>query len=172
VTLRAGRARIEAGAVVSELENDVLVGLGHPDPDVGRVGVLHRVHHARTRDVEDQQRDRRWEFDLLDVVVEADAGVAADLVRERLEGFGQAGRAEGRSVQFADDRPDAVGGLLLGLLDLLELISEIIELLFVEHLACDVYLEREPEQDLREVVMEIAGDREALVGPLLRHRVR
>jgi len=56
--------------------------------------VLHRVHHAFARDVEDQQRDRRRQVDLLDVVMEADTGVAADLVGEGLEGFRQAGGAE------------------------------------------------------------------------------
>jgi len=111
--------------------------------------VLHRVHHAFACDVEDQQRDRRRQVDLLDIVVEADAGVAADLVGEGLERFGQSGRAKWRSVQVADQRPDPVRGLLLGVLDLLELIAELFEVLLVEHLARYVDLEREPEQNLR-----------------------
>jgi len=94
VTLRAGGARIEAGAVVAKLQDDALVGLGHGDPNIGRVGMLHRVHHAFTRDVEDQQRDRRRKIDLLDVVVEPDPGIAADLVREGLERFSESGRAK------------------------------------------------------------------------------
>jgi len=70
--------------------------------------VLHRVHHAFARDVEDQQGDRRWEVDLLDVMVEADAGVAADLVREGLERFSKPGGAEWRTVQLTDHRANPV----------------------------------------------------------------
>jgi hypothetical protein len=85
VTFGPGGSGIEAGAVVAKLQDDVLVGLGDGDPDVGRIGMLHRVHDAFASDLEDQQRDRSWEVDLLDVVVEADARVAANLVGERLE---------------------------------------------------------------------------------------
>ena len=74
-------------------------------------------------------------------------------------------------MEVADQRTDAVGGLLLGVLDLLELRPEFLEVLLVEHLASDVHLEGQSEQNLREVVVEIAGDLEPLVGPLLRHRV-
>jgi len=108
VTFRSGRARIEPGAVVSQLEHDVLVCFGDGDPDLGRVGMLHRVHHAFARDVEDQQGDRRWEVDLLDVMVEADAGVAADLVREGLERFSKPGGAEWRTVELTDHCTDPV----------------------------------------------------------------
>jgi hypothetical protein len=85
VTLRAGCRRVEPSAVVAELEHDLLIGFRDCDPDVGWVGVLERVHHALARDVEDQQRDRGRQLDLLHVVVEPDARVAADLVGERLE---------------------------------------------------------------------------------------
>ena len=104
-------------------------------------GVLERVHHALARDVEDQQGDRRRQLDVLHVVVETDAGVAAHLVGERLERFGQAGGAERGSVQVTDQRADAIGGLLLRIADLLELRVELGEILLVEELARDVDLE-------------------------------
>ena len=55
--------------------------------------------------------------------------------------------------------------------DLIELQLEILEVLLVEHLARDVDLERKSEEDLGQVVVEVAGDREPLVRPLLRHLV-
>jgi hypothetical protein len=85
VPLGAGRRRVEADAVVGELELDVILDLAHRDPDVGGLCVLERVHHAFPGDVEDEERDGRRKLDVLDVAVEGDAGVAADLVRERLE---------------------------------------------------------------------------------------
>jgi hypothetical protein len=82
VTLGTWSARVEPGSVVAELEHDVLVGFGDGDPDIGGVGVFQGVHHALPGDMEDQQRDRCRQFDVVHVVVEADARVAADLVRE------------------------------------------------------------------------------------------
>jgi len=145
VTFWARGARVESGAVVAELENDVVVGFRDGDPDVGRVGVLHRVHDAFAGDVEDQQGDRGRQGDVFDVVMEADPRVAADLVCEGLERLREADRAQRRTVQLTDQGADAIGRLLLGVLDLLELVAEIIEVSFVEHLAGDVNLERESE---------------------------
>ena len=75
-------------------------------------------------------------------------------------------------MQIPDQRPDAIGGLLLGLPDLVELIADRRDVVLLEELPRDVDLDREPEQDLGEVVVQVPGDLEALVGPLLRHRVR
>ena len=75
-------------------------------------------------------------------------------------------------VQVPDQGADAIGRLLLRVADLLELRVELGEVLLVEQLARDVDLEREAEQDLREVVVEVAGDLKPFVGTLLGHRVR
>ena len=46
------------------------------------------------------------------------------------------------------------------------------DLVLVEQLARHVDLDREPEQHLRQIVVQVAGDLQPLVGALLRHRVR
>ena len=120
----------------------------------------------------DRATDRCGQGDVLHIVVEPDTGLSADLVREGLEGLGQSRRAERRAVQSpTDQRADAVGGFLFGVLDLLELRLELLEIVFVEHLACDVDLEGESEQNLCKVVVEVTGDLEPLVRVQLRHRV-
>jgi hypothetical protein len=133
--------------------------------------VLHRVHHAFAGDVIHEQRDRRRQIDVGDIPMEADRRVPADLIRERLEGFGESLCAERRSVQVSDQRADAIRRLLLRCADLVELRAHVVDLSLLEELARDVHLDREPEEDLREIVVKVAGDLEAFVGTLLRHRV-
>ncbi len=120
--------------------------------------MLQSIEDRLAGDLEDQQRDRRRQIEVLDVPLELHARVAPDLVRERLERLRETLRAERGAVQLPDERADPVRGLLLRLADLLELLTEIHEVVLVEELARDVDLEAEPEQHLCEVVMEIAGD--------------
>ena len=75
-------------------------------------------------------------------------------------------------MQVADQRADAIGRVLLGFADLLELLARLHEVALVEQLARDVHLDREPEEHLGEVVVEVRRDLLPLVGTFLRHRVR
>ncbi len=95
-----------------------------------------------------------------------------DFVGERLERLGEPLGTERRAVQVADERPDAIRGLLLGLPDLVELFRDLAQLALVHELARHVDLDRQPEQHLGQVVMEVAGDLESFVSALLRHPVR
>ena len=101
-----------------------------------------------------------------------DVGIATDLVGERLECLGEPLGPQRRPVQVSDQRTDAVGGLLLGLADLLELIANRRDVVLLEELARHVDLDREPEEHLRQVVVEVPGDLQPFVCTLLRHRVR
>jgi hypothetical protein len=74
-------------------------------------------------------------------------------------------------VQVSDQRTDAIGRLLFRLADLVELCCDVLDLTLVEELARHVHLDRESEEHLREIVMEVPGDLDPLVGTLLRHRV-
>ena len=75
-------------------------------------------------------------------------------------------------MQVPDERADPVRRLLLRIADLLELLLQIHVVALVQKLARDIDLQAQPEEDLREVVVQIAGDLEPLVGTLLSHRVR
>ena len=75
-------------------------------------------------------------------------------------------------MQVSDQRSDAIGRLLLRLADLVELPRNVLDPALLEELPGNVDLDREAEQDLCEVVMEIARDLESFVGAFLRHRVR
>ena len=75
-------------------------------------------------------------------------------------------------MQISDQGADAVRRLLLRLADLVELHADVFGLALLEELARDVDLDRQPEEHLREIVMEVAGDLEALIGAFFRHRVR
>jgi hypothetical protein len=94
VALRAGGPGIEADTIVQEHEDDVVVVLADGDRDLRRAGVFEGVHHAFASDVEDQERDRSRKVDVLDVSMEGDPRIAADLVGERFEGLRQTLRAE------------------------------------------------------------------------------
>jgi hypothetical protein len=167
-----GCLRVEPHPVVLQAEDDVVILLPHRDPHVPRLRVLHGIHHALARDVVHEQRDRGRQVDVGDIAMEADRGILPHLVRERLECFGEPFRSERRPVQISDQGTDAVRRLLLRLTDLVELRADVVGLALLEELARNVDLDRQPEEHLREVIMEIAGDLESLVGAFLRHRVR
>ncbi|HET9249155.1 MAG TPA: hypothetical protein VFP13_04340, partial [Actinomycetota bacterium] len=164
MALRSRRLRVEPDAVVFQGQDDVLTLFAHGDPHVPRLRVLQRVHHALARDVEHEQGDRGGKLDVLHVPVEADGRVAADLVGERLQRLGEPLRPERRTVQVSDQCSDPVGGLLLRLADLVELSRDVFDLALLEELPGHVDLDREAEQDLREIVVEIAGDLQSFVG--------
>src|SRR3954468_20004730 len=75
-------------------------------------------------------------------------------------------------MEFAHEPSDAIGGSVLRLLDLRERLLGLGELPGREVSACDVHLDRQPEQELREIVVEECGDLLAFVLPLLGHPVR
>jgi hypothetical protein len=104
--------------------------------------VLDRVHDALARDVEDEQRDRRGELDVLHVPVEPDVRVTSDLVGERLERLCETSRAEGRTVQVAYQRTDPIRRLLLRFADLLELHADVIDIALIQQLSGDIHLQR------------------------------
>jgi hypothetical protein len=149
---------VEADAVVCQLEFDLVLDLADRDPDLRRLRVFQCVHHALAGDVEHEEGDRRRQVDVLNVAMEGDTRVAADLIRERLEGFGETASAEWRPVQVADQGADPVGRLLFGLSDLLELLADLGDVALLKELAGDIDLDREAEQDLRQVVVEVSGD--------------
>jgi hypothetical protein len=62
--------------------------------------VLERVHHGLASVVIQEQGDRRRQLDLLDVGVEPDVGLAADLDEESVDRLFQTGAPERRPVQF------------------------------------------------------------------------
>src|SRR5947209_2358512 len=82
-----------------------------------------------------------------------DAGVAGDVVREALQGLPQAGPAERRAVQVADQRTNEIVRAGLGLADKLEVLLDVSFCAVLEVPLRDVNLERQPEQELREVVV-------------------
>jgi len=172
VALGSGSVRIEPRAVVLQLQHDVLTLLGDRHRHVGRIGVLDGVHDALACDVEHEQGDRRRQIDVLHVPMEPDVRIAPDLVRERLERVREAFGAEGRTVQVPDQRTDPIRRLLLRLTDLVQLLTHVIDIAPVQELSSDIDLEGKAEQDLGEVVMEIPGDLQSLVCPLLGHGVR
>jgi len=94
VTLGPRSARVEADPVVLEAEHDVVVFLANHDPHVPGLRVFEGVHHTLARDVIHEQGDRGRELDVLDIAMEADGGVATDLVGERLESLREPFRAE------------------------------------------------------------------------------
>ena len=75
-------------------------------------------------------------------------------------------------MQISDQGADAVRRLLLRLADLVELHADVFGLALLEKLARDVDLDRQPEEHLREIVVEVAGDLETFIGAFFRHRVR
>ena len=103
--------------------------------------------------------------------METHRGVATDLVGERLESLGETLRSERRTMQVSDQRPDPIGRVLLRL----RIFSSCIPRPPSDPspAACgDVDLDREAEQHLREVVVEVPRDLLSFVGPFLGHRVR
>src|SRR5439155_720344 len=121
---------------------------------------------------EQEEGDRGGEVHVLHVAVELNVGFTPDLIGEGLQGLGQALGAQRRTVQISDQRADAIGGVLLGLADLVELVADLRQVALLEKLPRDVDLNRKAEQHLRQVVVEVAGDLESLVGALFRDRVR
>jgi hypothetical protein len=94
VAFRAGSLRVESDAVVLQAQHDVVVLLADRDPYVPRLRVLQRIHHAFAGDVVHEQGDRCREPDVRHVAMEADRGILAHLLGERLERFGEALRSE------------------------------------------------------------------------------
>ena len=109
---------------------------------------------------------------LVDVGVESDVGFARHLDEEPADRLSQTRPPERRSVQVSDQGADAVGGSVLRLLDLEQELLGLVDLARVEMPARDVDLDREAEQELREVVVQERGDLHALVLAFLRHAVR
>ena len=132
VALGTGCGGVEPDAVVTELQLDLLTGLSHHDPQVGGLRVLEGVHDALAGDVIDEQGDRGRQRDLLHVGVEHDAGIAALFLDERLEGLAKSLGSQRTSVEVADERTDPVGGLLLRLPDLLELLEGVVQLTLLQ----------------------------------------
>ena len=172
VTLGAGGFRIEADPVVFQGEDDVIVFLANSDPHISRLRMLERIHHALAADVVHEQRDRGRQIDVLHVAMEADRGIPTDFVGEGLERLGEPSRPEGGSMQIPDERADPIGCLLLRVTDLVELSGDVFCLSLLEELPGDVDLDREPEEHLREIIVEVPRDLESFVCPFLRHRVR
>jgi hypothetical protein len=108
VTFGAGGVRVEADPVVLQAQHDVVVVLTNRDPRIPGLCMLERIHHALTGDVIDEQRDRGGEIDVLDVAMEADGRIAADLLGERLERLRQSLCPEWGSMQISDERADPV----------------------------------------------------------------
>src|SRR5262245_39396373 len=75
-------------------------------------------------------------------------------------------------MQVSDQGADAIRRPVLGLLDLEEQLLGLIDLAGVEMSPRDVHLDRQPEQELCEIVVEELRDLETLVSPFLRHAVR
>jgi len=72
VALGTGGFHVEPHTVVADDHLDLVALLLDRDPDVRRVRVLERVHHALARVVVQQQRDRTGHVDLVDVGVQLD----------------------------------------------------------------------------------------------------
>src|SRR3990170_3605739 len=98
--------------------------------------------------------------------------VSGGLSDEAVERLGQAGAPERRTVQVPDEGPDAIRGPVLRLLDLLERELGLVELPCRQVPSGDVDLDREPEQVLRQVVMQERRDLQSFVLSLLGHAVR
>ena len=75
-------------------------------------------------------------------------------------------------MQVSDQGPDAIGRSVLRLLDLEEQLLCLVDLPRVEMPSSHVDLDREPEQELREVVVKERSDLHALVLTFLGHSVR
>jgi hypothetical protein len=75
-------------------------------------------------------------------------------------------------MQISDERTDPVRCLLLRMADLVELRSNVFGLTLLQQLARNIDLDRESEQHLGEVVMQVPGDLKSFVRSFLGHRVR
>ena len=172
VTFGAWGFRVEADSVVLKAQHDVVVFFENRDPHIPGLCMLEGVHHTLAGDVIHEQRDRGWEIDVLDVAMEADRRIAANLLGERLERFREPLGPQRGPMQISDKGTDPVGRLLLRMTDLVELRSHIFRLTLLQQLACDIHLDGEAEQHLSEIVVEVPGDLEPFVGPFLGHGVR
>ena len=104
--------------------------------------------------------------------MEPNVGLARHLREEPTDRLSETGAPQWRPVQVSDQGADTFGGAVLGLLDLEEQLLGVIDLAGFEVAARDVHLDREPEQELREVVMEERRDLHAFVLALFGHPVR
>src|SRR4029453_12804862 len=104
--------------------------------------------------------------------MEPNVGLARHLREEPTDRLSETGAPQGRPVQVSDQSADTFGGAVLGLLDLDEQLLRVIDLAGFEVATCDVDLDRQPEQELREIVMEERRDLHALVLALFGHPVR
>jgi len=172
VPLGAGSARVEADPVVFQAEHDVVVLLADRDPHVPGLSVFEGVHHALASDVIHEQGDGGRELDVLHVAMEADRGIATDLIGERFERLRESFRPQRGSMQVSDECTDPIRRLLLRLADLVELHADVVRLPLLEQLPRDINLDGQPEQHLGEIVMEVSSDLESFIGPLLGHGVR
>jgi len=172
VALGAGRLHVEADPVVAQDHLDLVPLLRDRDPDIRRSSVLERVHHGLASVVVEEQRDRRRELDLLDVGVEPNVGLAPDLDEESMDRFLETGAPERRSVQFSGQGANAIGGSVLRVLDLEQHALGLVDLARFQVPPCNIDLDREAEQKLREVVVEEGGDLQSFVLSLFGHPSR
>jgi hypothetical protein len=96
----------------------------------------------------------------------------AGVLREAQDGFCEALATDGRSVQVSDERADGVGRLLFGRADAVQIFEHGIRLALEQALLGHFDLQREAEEHLGEVVVEICRDLHPFVLPLFRHPVR
>jgi len=172
VTLGAGGFRVEADPVVLQAQHDVVVLLTYCYPHISRLGVFQSVHDSFASDVIHEQRDGSGELYVRHVAMEADGGIAADLLGEGFERLRKSLRPQRGSVQISDECPDAVRRLLLRMTDLVELRSDVFRLPLLQELTRDINLDGESEQHLREVIVKVSGDLQSLVGSFLGHGIR
>ncbi|HEX6331437.1 MAG TPA: hypothetical protein VF129_09165, partial [Actinomycetota bacterium] len=170
--LGRGSLIVEADAVIPQVELDLVSRLLDRQPHVARVSVLQGVHHSLAGDVVQQEGDRCWELHLVDVGVELHVGVPARLCDEAVDRLGNAGSPQRRTVQVPDQCADPIRGSVLRLLDVTEESLRFLQFAGIEMAARHVDLDREPEQKLREIVVQESGDLQAFVLPLLGHPIR
>jgi len=133
--------------------------------------VLERVHHSLASVVIQQQRDRPGHVDLVDIGMELHV-VARHVDQEAPDRLPQPGTPERRAVQLSGQGAHALRGPVLRLLDLHQELLGLADLARVEMPPRYVDLDRESEQELREIVVQERRDLHPLVPTFLGHAVR
>ncbi|HET8527074.1 MAG TPA: hypothetical protein VFM81_10635, partial [Actinomycetota bacterium] len=133
--------------------------------------MLEPVHHTFFGVVVQQQGDRTRHVDLGDIGVELNL-IAREVDQETPDRLSQTRAPERRSVQVSDQGANAIRGSVLRLLDLEQKLLGLIDLAGPEMPPRHIDLDREAEQELREIVVQELGDLHALVLAFLRHAVR
>jgi len=174
VPLGARRLDVEPDPVVTQDHLDLaalIALLLDSDPDVRGLRVIERVHHTLACVVIQQQGDRRRHVHLVDVRMEPYVGLARHLREEPTDRLSETGAPQWRPVQVSDQCADTFGGAVFGLFDLEQEFFRVINLPGFEMTTRHVHLDREAEQELREVVMKKRRDLHAFVLPFLGHPV-